>query len=132
VEIRAERDETHVRLTAGAVQRFGGKCSRPAHAAWPSNGRSAGAPSCSRTSAVLGPLFLRQQAVALRPLARQLMGAPNRLALLARSLFGRLLIGSALLQFAKYTFTLHFLLQDTHSLVDIIFAHEYLQNTSSR
>jgi hypothetical protein len=74
-------------------------------------------------------LWLRHgnEAFTLRLFARQLARPANRLAPLSGCPFRWLLVESSPLQLAKDAFTLHLLLEDSKSLVDIVFANEYLQ-----
>jgi hypothetical protein len=65
----------------------------------------------------------RKQAVALRLLACDLARPPNGFRPFADLSLRRLLIGSALPQFAKDAFALHLLLEDSHRLIDIVIAH---------
>src|SRR5262249_37472250 len=65
--------------------------------------------------------------VALRLLARELARAADRLGLFPVFALRRLFIGAPLLHFTKHAFTLHFLFQNTESLIDIVVAHKNLQ-----
>ena len=64
---------------------------------------------------------------ALRFLARQLACATDSLGLFPIFALRRLFIRAALLHFTKHTFSLHFLLQDTESLINVVAADEHLQ-----
>jgi hypothetical protein len=70
----------------------------------------------------------RDQALALRSLARGLPAPANGLALLARSALGRLFISAPALDLAEETFALQFLLQDPQGLFDIVFADKDFQS----
>jgi hypothetical protein len=62
-------------------------------------------------------------------LASELAGAADRFSLLPVRFFGRLLVKSSALHLAKNTLALHFLLEYPQSLVDVVVANEYLQET---
>jgi|UPI0006E43399 hypothetical protein len=66
------------------------------------------------------------KALALGTLARKLTGAAHGLGLLARLLYGRLLVMAAKLHFAEYAFTLQLFLQRTKRLINIIVANQNL------
>ena len=66
----------------------------------------------------------RQQAFALRELARRLLSPADALLLLARLPLGRLLVGAAPLDLAEQAFALELLLQDSESLFNIVVANE--------
>jgi hypothetical protein len=61
-------------------------------------------------------------------LAGKLTSATCRLGPLPRRSLRWLLVKPAPLHFPKHTFTLHFLLQDAKSLIDIVVSDEHLQN----
>lgn len=63
---------------------------------------------------------------ALSTLTGQFTGPADRLGLLARLLFGRLLVIVAQLHFAKNAFALQLLFQRTERLIDIVIANDYL------
>lgn len=69
----------------------------------------------------------RNEAFALCLLARELARAADRLGLLSVFALRRLFIGAPLLHLAKNTFALHFLFQNTKSLIDIVVADKNLQ-----
>ncbi|VTZ61035.1 hypothetical protein EMEDMD4_230036 [Sinorhizobium medicae] len=84
-----------------------------------------------RASARAGDfLRRRQQAFALQFFARELARTADSFSFFADALFGRLFVGAAHLHFAEDAFTLHLLLENTKSLVDVIVPDEYLQNRS--
>lgn len=87
--------------------------------------------AAGRASARAG-YFLRrrQQTFALKLLARQLAGAADSFCFFADALFGRFFVGAAHLHFAEDAFTLHLLLENAKSLVDVIVPDEYLQSIS--
>jgi hypothetical protein len=62
-------------------------------------------------------------------LASELAGAADCFSLFPVRFFGRLLIKSSSLHLAKNAFALHFLLEYPQSLVDVVVANEYLQET---
>jgi len=62
-------------------------------------------------------------------LASELAGATNRFSFFPVRLFGRLLVKSSTLHLAKHAFALHFLLEHTERLIDIVVADEDLQET---
>jgi hypothetical protein len=62
-------------------------------------------------------------------LASKLAGSTDCFTAFARRFFGRLLVKSSSLHFAKNTLTLHLLLKYTKGLVDVVVANEYLQET---
>jgi hypothetical protein len=66
------------------------------------------------------------QALALRLLAGQFSGAPDRFGFLAVAALGGLFISAVLPHFAENAFALHFLLQDLEGLVDIVVSDENL------
>src|SRR6202043_66733 len=74
-------------------------------------------------------LLLRRggQALALRLLARGLACTTHRLGLFPRRSFRRLFVKPSLLHFPEDAFTLHLLLQNSESLVDVVVAYENLQ-----
>src|SRR5262249_50933450 len=78
----------------------------------------------------LNPFLSRSgnRSVPHRLLARKLAGPANRLALLPRRPFRRLLVESPPLHFPEHAFALHFPLQSAESLVDIVIAYEDLQD----
>src|ERR1043165_63357 len=68
----------------------------------------------------------RDEPVPHRLFPRKLAPAADRLALLTCGALGRLLEITPLLHFPENAFTLHFLLQHTQRLIDIVVAHQYL------
>jgi hypothetical protein len=62
-------------------------------------------------------------------LASELAGPADRFTPFPRRFFGRLLVKSPTLHLAKNAFALHFLLENSQSLVDVVVANEYLQET---
>ncbi|KND19723.1 hypothetical protein ADZ37_08500 [Pannonibacter phragmitetus] len=66
------------------------------------------------------------QTLALRAFARKLAGAADSFSLLARLLYGRLLVVAAKLHFAEYAFTLQLFLQRTKRLINIVVANQNL------
>ena len=78
---------------------------------------------------VLQPLFVRRhEPLALCLLPRQLARAPDRLRLFPGFAFRRLFIRTPTLHLTKYAFALHFLFQNTESLIDIVVADKNLQS----
>ena len=75
-------------------------------------------------------LWWGQQTFTLGALAGQLAGATDGFSLLACALFRGLLIVHVPLHFAERAFTLHLLLQRLEGLIDIIVAHENLNQRS--
>jgi hypothetical protein len=71
------------------------------------------------------------QAFALQLLARLLAVAPDGFGMLACTLLRRLLIGGVRLGFPEDALALHFLLQHTQCLVDVVVSYEYLQKVVS-
>src|SRR5260370_10950863 len=71
----------------------------------------------------------RDKPLALGLLASELAGAADCFSLFSVRFFGRLLIKSSALHLAKNAFALHFLLEYPQSLVDVVVANEYLQET---
>jgi hypothetical protein len=67
------------------------------------------------------------QSFILRLLARKLAGAPDRLPLLPRALFGGFLVKSSALHLPENAFALHLPFQCLERLIDIVVANEYLQ-----
>src|SRR6516225_1906740 len=65
-------------------------------------------------------------ALALHPLAQELAIASDCLGFFPRPPFRRLLVIAPQLHFSKYALALHFLLQGSQSLIDIIIANEDL------
>src|SRR6516165_6572783 len=70
-------------------------------------------------------------ALALHALAQQLAIASDRFGFFARPPFRRLLVIAPQLHFSEYSFALHFLLQGSQSLIDIIIANENLHGSVS-
>ena len=68
----------------------------------------------------------RQQAFALRALARQLAGAAHGFGAFTRTLFRRLLVVVTALHFAESAFPLHLLFERLQRLVDVVIADENL------
>ena len=66
---------------------------------------------------------------ALGLLASEFAGAADRLSLFPVRSFGWLLVKSPALHLAKHAFALHFLLEHTERLIDIVVADEDLQET---
>jgi hypothetical protein len=62
-------------------------------------------------------------------LASKLAGSADCISLFPRRFFGRLLVKSSALHFAKNTLALHLLLKYAKGLVDVVVANEYLQET---
>ena len=88
---------------------------------------------CSSISAALQrhpPLRHREEPFTLRQLSRRLARAPDRLALLARLLFGGLFVGLPPLHFAKHALALHLLLEGFQRLFDVVVADEDEQEHS--
>src|SRR5262249_24523566 len=84
----------------------------------------------SRPGTASGQDFLLgsgDEALALRLFARELARAAHRLGLLTSRSLGRFFIEPPLLHLAKDALALHLLLQDPESLIDVVIAHEYLQ-----
>lgn len=73
----------------------------------------------------------RQQAFALRTLARQLASTAHRFRALARALFRRLFIMVAALHLAESAFPLHLLFERLQRLVDVVVADENLYQVTS-
>ena len=71
-------------------------------------------------------LLVGQETIALRFLPSQFTGTTYGFGLFTH--FGRLFIGSALLKFPNYTFALHFLLENSHCLINVVITNQYLQN----
>jgi hypothetical protein len=71
---------------------------------------------------------LGKQAFTLSALASQLTGPADRLGLLARFFLGRLLVMVTALHFAESAFPLHFLFQCLERLLDIVIAHDDLND----
>src|SRR5215216_3478010 len=69
----------------------------------------------------------RDQAFALRPLARELAHAAHRLGLLPRRFLRWLLVEPPALHLAEDAFALHLLFQHAERLVDVVVAHQDLQ-----
>jgi len=69
------------------------------------------------------------KSLALGLLASELAGAADRFSLFPARSFGWLLVKSSALHLAKNAFALHFLLQYPKSLVDVVVADDYLQET---
>jgi hypothetical protein len=70
----------------------------------------------------------RNEPFALCLLACEFARAADRLGLFPVFALPGFLIGSPSLHFTKYPFTLHFLFQNTESLIDIVVAHKNLQS----
>src|SRR4029453_5998505 len=70
---------------------------------------------------------VRNEPIALGFLARELARAADRLGLFPVLALRWLFIGAPLPHFTKYAFTLHFLFQNTESLIDIVVADKNLQ-----
>ena len=83
--------------------------------------------SARRLRRGVGTGSIAATALALRLLARQLSGATDRLRLFPGFALRRLFIGAPLLDLPKYAFALHFLFQNTESLIDIVVADKNLQ-----
>jgi hypothetical protein len=66
--------------------------------------------------------------VAHRLLAGKFPGSPACFGLLPGRFFGGLFVEPPPFHFAKYAFPLHFLLQDSKGLIDIVVADEHLQS----
>src|SRR3974390_1010236 len=64
-------------------------------------------------------------------LTRELARAPDRLGLFPVFALRRFFIRAPLLHFTKYAFALHFLLQDTEGLINVVIADKNLQWESS-
>jgi len=64
-------------------------------------------------------------------LTRELARAPDRLGLFPLFALRRFFIRAPLLHVTKYAFALHFLLQDTEGLINVVIADKNLQWTSS-
>jgi hypothetical protein len=62
-------------------------------------------------------------------LASELAGSADRFTSFARRFFGWLLVKSPAFHLTKNALALHFLLERPQSLVDVIVANEYLQET---
>jgi hypothetical protein len=62
-------------------------------------------------------------------LASELAGSADRFTLFPRRLFGWLLVKSSAFHLAKNALALHFLLEYPKSLVDVVVANDYLQET---
>ena len=75
-----------------------------------------------------GLLWRCNQAFTLHALTGQLARAAHSFGLLTRALFRRLFEMHVTLHFAEGTFALHLLLQRLQRLVDIIVAHENLND----
>lgn len=73
----------------------------------------------------------RQEAFALGPLAGQLTRAAHSFGGFARPLLGRLFIMIATLHFTESAFPLHLLLQRLQRLIDVVVAHENLNQDPS-
>jgi hypothetical protein len=71
----------------------------------------------------------RDQALALRLLASELTRAAYRFRFLSRRPLGWLLIEPSPLHLAENPFTLHLLLENSESLLNIVVANKNLQNT---
>jgi len=67
------------------------------------------------------------ESFALRLFARELACAADCLRSLPCRAFGGFLVELPSLHLSENTFTLHFLLEDSESLIDIVVANEYLQ-----
>jgi len=67
--------------------------------------------------------------LALGLLASEFAGAADRFGLFPVGFFGWLLVESSALHLAKHAFALHFLLEHTERLIDIVVADEDLQET---
>jgi len=80
-----------------------------------------------------GGIFFPQRcsdkAFALGLLASELAGSADRFTLFPRRFFGWLLVKSPALHLAKNAFALHFLLEYSESLIDVVVANDYLQET---
>ena len=70
--------------------------------------------------------------LALGLLASEFAGAADRFGLFPVGFFGWLLVESSALHLAKHAFALHFLLEHTERLIDIVVADEDLQEYSLR
>jgi hypothetical protein len=68
-----------------------------------------------------------KKAFALSLLAREFAGSSDRLIVLPRRSFRRLLVEPSKLHLPKYALSLHFLFEDTKRLVDVVVANQYLQ-----
>jgi hypothetical protein len=86
----------------------------------------------SRSGASLSgqSLVLRRgnEPVAHRLLARKFPGSAGCFSLLPGRFLGGLLVEPTPFHFAKYAFPLHFLLQDSKGLIDVVVADEHLQS----
>ena len=69
------------------------------------------------------------KSLALGLLAGGLAGSSNRFSLLPVRPFGRLLVEFSALHLAKNSFALHFFLEYPESLINVVVANEYLQET---
>ena len=69
------------------------------------------------------------ESLTLGLLAGGLAGPSNRFSLFPVRPFGRLLVKSPALHLAKNSFALHFLLEYPKSLINVVVANEYLQET---
>jgi hypothetical protein len=70
------------------------------------------------------------QPFTLRLLARKLASSTDRFALFPRGFLRRFFVKSSTLHLAEDAFPLHFLLQYSECLIDIVVADEYLQKTN--
>src|ERR1700720_618956 len=110
------------------MRRAAGYCAELVSAACRAIARSACRDRLVTPRAAHGPpLGGRQQALALRQLARRLAGPPYRLALFARPALGGLLVEFLALQLAKESLALQLLFEDAQGLVDVVVAYENLQ-----
>ena len=66
----------------------------------------------------------------IQPFAQQLAMPTHGFCLLARAALGRLLIAAAELHFAEDSFALHLLFQRLQCLIDIVVAHDHLNDGS--
>ena len=85
-------------------------------------------PASSAERTALGT-WSRDLPLPLRLLERSLACAAHGTCLLADAAFGRLFIGAAFAHFAEQAFALHLLLQNTQSLIDVIVAYRYCNQT---
>jgi hypothetical protein len=87
------------------------------------------APSSRPAGHRLPSALSRNQPFALRLLAGGLACAADRFALLPRRLFRWLLVKSSTLHLTEDAIPLHLLFEDPQSLIDVVVADEYLQET---
>jgi hypothetical protein len=93
-------------------------------------GRNGKLAASSRSAGQRFPCRLsRDQPFALRFLAGGLARAADRFAFLPRRLFRWLFVKSSALHLTEDAFSLHLLLEDSQSLIDIVVANEYLQES---